>query len=195
MPYTLRGLLDLQARADGASFSVTELFHRSGTYRLSYAALDAGGWINRHEVLVSLDRFESPRQEEWPVTMDRESVEQAPRWEHAPSEASALPPIVVGPFGSTFSPLLLDAQLREMAEGAEAPTRVPGDDKGRIREMDRASLWLGREAFGPDGRLGTIKDIRVSDDLTMFEAILDDGTELPLKRLRLVDEQGHAVFD
>ena len=112
MSHSLKSLLHRDARADGASFPITELFYEPESRRLRYAALDVGGWFERREVLVALDRFGMPAEDGWPVAMDRGEIEQAPDWTDAPSAPSSLPPLVVGPFGSTFSPLLFAAQLR-----------------------------------------------------------------------------------
>ncbi len=196
----LKRLLDLQAASGEDRFPIRTLFHRTETLRLSYAAVDIGGWLERREVLVSLDRFGAPEDGIWPVSLGREELEAAPAIEAGDGGwGDALPPLVVGPFGYTFSPLLMAAGMeagaaRQMPDRAEPPADLLSRSQGRLHDMERSTDWLGREAFGPDGAMGPIADMVVTD-MVLTAAVLEDGTELPLARLRHLAEQGHAVFD
>ncbi len=199
----LKRLLELQAASGEDRFPIRTLFHRTETLRLSYAAVDIGGWLDRREVLVSLDRFGTPEDGIWPVSLGREELEAAPAIEAGDGGwGEALPPLVVGPFGYTFSPLMIAAGMEVGAERTtpdrpereEPPADVLGSSQGRLHDMERSTDWLGREAFGPGGAMGPIADMVVTD-MVLTAAVLEDGTEMPLDRLRHLAEQGHAVFD
>ncbi|PZX18897.1 hypothetical protein LX81_00590 [Palleronia aestuarii] len=195
MSNSLKALLGATAHTEEGDFPIIELFYRPEDRRLRYAAIDIGGWLDHREVLVSLDRFGALDGESWPVHLDREGLEAAPRWLDAPSEPSILPPIVVGPFGSTFSPLLMEAQLLESAEESQPQETSALDGRSRILDMDRASPWIGTDAFDDTGRLGEIADVMLSDELVFISVLLDDERELSLDRLRRRADQGHLLFD
>lgn len=201
MQTTLRTLLDLRARTEEDRFPVRALFHRAGTRELAYAAIDVGGWLDRREVLVDIERFGTPEDGEWPVTLGRSDLDDAPVLEDGDSGAlDALPPLVVGPFGYTFSPLMMAASV-EASAAAAPPGEPDGEGRppethahGRLTGIERSNDWLGREAFGPDGEMGRIEDV-VVEDRRLTAVVLADETRIPLDRLRRLAEQGHAVFD
>lgn len=204
MQTTLRTLLDLKARAEEDRFPIRALFNRSGSRDLAYVAVDVGGWLDRREVMVEIDRFGPPEEGEWPVSLSRAELEEAPILEDEESSPlEALPPLVVGPFGYTFSPLMMAAGMEASAErmrtgdpGAEGAEGAPPVTRahGRLSGIERSTDWLGRAAFGPDGEMGPVEDMAIQDGV-LTAAILRDGTRIPLGRLRHIAEQGHAIFD
>ncbi len=201
MQTTLRTLLDLDARAGEDRFPVRELFHRAGTRELAYVAVDVGGWLDRREVLVGVDRFGPPDDADWPVSMNREELEDAPVLESDEGGSlDLLPPLIVGPLGYTFSPLMMAAGMNVSA-GRRLPDEPGGDGAplvtrahDRLSGVERSGDWIGREAFGPGGALGPIGDVAVEDGI-LTAAILEDGTRLSFDRLRRLADQGHAIFD
>ncbi len=197
----LTEFLALDAQSGDDRFPIRAIFNRKDTMAFSHAAVDIGGWLDRREVLVSIDRFGPPDKDGWPVSLTRDELESAPAFVEAGGWTEALPPIVVGPFGYTFSPLMMAAGLDKAAESSALPhdpegrpTDLLSESAGHLRDVERSSNWIGRDAFGPNGSMGQIADMVVSD-LTLTAAILEDGTELALSRLRHMAEQGHAVFD
>ncbi len=201
MQTTIRTLLDLKACTEDDRFPVRALFHRAGTRELAYVAIDVGGWLDRREVLVEIERFGRPDDGEWPVALGRTDLEDAPVLEDGDSGTiDALPPLVVGPFGYTFSPLMMAASVEATAapepsgdpetEGRPPETRA----HGRLAGIERSTDWLGRAAFGPEGELGPVEDVVVEDGV-LTAVILADETRIPLDRLRRLADQGHAVFD
>lgn len=199
----LTELMNAKVLAAGTELPVVELFYEPETRRLRYAAVDAGGWFERSEVLVSIENFGALDADgHWPLGLTREEVEAAPHWHDQSAElrAADLPPLVVGPFGSTFSPMLMRAQMRDIADEAVGPADDPTealmtDGSGRVFAMERAGEWLGREAYGAGGFLGTVSDLTLDDDLRVHACQLDRGGAVPFDRLKHMAEQGHAVFD
>lgn len=200
MQTRLTTLLGLSALSGDDRFPIRTLFHRKESRELRYAAVDIGGWFDRREVLVELDRFGPPDEDAWPVSLGREELEEAPALgADSAGWGEALPPLVVGPFGYTFSPLMMAAGMEASAERQVGTAgEMPGDaldrSGGHLHDMERSTNWIGRDAFGPEGYLGRVADMVVTDR-ALTAAVLEDGTELPLARLRHMAEQGHAVFD
>lgn len=143
-------------------FPVTDFLFDAGQGAVKYAALDIGGWFDQTQVLIAASRLGEPDtgKREFVVNLASAEVESAPRWEPDgetfPFDMAHLPPLVVGPFGSTYAPMMMAAQMNEAQaadrdEGAELP---PGADR-----LDRFSIWLGTEVFGSDGELGRLGDM------------------------------------
>ena len=127
-------LLRRKADAQGQRFAVSEIFFDAARGALHYVALRTGGFFNREEVLLSIRAFErpEPRRDGWPVALDGEAVAAAPVWTEGtkagrPLSLTFWPPIVVGPFGNTESPLMLWAQA------AEAGGKARGDESASER--------------------------------------------------------------
>lgn len=196
----LTRLLDTEAVSGDDRFPIRALFHEPQSRRLKAAAVDIGGWLDRREVLVSLDRFGPPGDDGWPMSLGRDELEGAPEWEHAGGLGTAMPPLIVGPFGYTFSPMLMAAGMNRSAERSlpdvpeqSGPEPLESED-GRFAGLERSSDWLDRDAFGPDGHMGKVADL-VLDNLTITALVLDTDRSVPLSRLRHMAEQGHFVFD
>lgn len=198
MTYQLTDLLSLTATPRDGHFPVREVFYDPETWRVRYLALGAEGWFDMREMLIGIQYFGTPAEGQWPVEMSREDVEHAPQWNEAPSAATYLPPIVIGPFGYTFSPMMMAAQWYEdQAEQAERE-RAAGnveDSTGRVYRMDQASTWVGREVSGPAGPLGRIADMILDRDWVITDMVLEDGSRIPVDRLRHISERGQAVID
>ncbi len=197
-------LLRRKAESDGQTFPVTEIFFHEGTGRVRYVALGTGGWLTREEVLLRIDRFGRPEAggSHWPVTLSAEHIEEAPTWHGGDASGPPIhledwPPIVVGPFGGTTSPLMIWAELAE-AEHEEHREGPPGNS--RVSRLERATRRLGGEVFGSDGLLGTLSDLVVDRDhmtLTHF-VVRNAGREhgVPYARLRhLAHDARHTVLN
>ena len=198
MSYKLNDLLSLTATPRDGRFPVREIFYDPETWRVRYVALGTEGWFDMREMLIGIRYFGLPGDGQWPVEMSRDDVEHAPQWNEAPSSATYLPPIVIGPFGYTFSPMMMAAQWYEDRAEQAARDQVQGtveDSTGRIFRMDQASAWIKREVRGPAGPVGRVSDMILDPDLVMTDMEMEDGSRIPLGRLRHVSEQGEAVID
>ena len=196
----LTRLLDTEAVSGDDRFPIRALFHEPQTRHLKAAAVDIGGWLDRREVLVSLDRFGPPSEDGWPISLGRDELQDAPEWERTHGLAMAMPPLIVGPFGYTFSPMLMAAGMNESAERSlpdmpeqSGPDLIESED-GRFAGLERTSDWLDRDAFGPDGHMGKVRDL-VLENLTITALVLDSDRSVPLSRLRHMAREGYFVFD
>ena len=200
MTERLTRLLDLRAQSGEDRFPIRALFHDETSRKLQAAAVDIGGWLDRREVLVKLDRFGAPGEDDWPISISPDELKDAPEWEHAESASMGMPPLIIGPFGYTFSPMLMAAGMsasadRSMPDAPEAqdPAVVESKD-GRFAGLVRSTDWLHRDAFGPDGHMGKVEDLEIEDN-TITALVLDEGSSVPLGRLRHIADQGHFIFD
>ncbi|RVV98169.1 PRC-barrel domain containing protein [Mesobaculum littorinae] len=201
MTYRLTRLLNLTVAAGDDRYPVRTLLCDPAGWRLRHAALDIGGWWNRHDVVVSLSRLGRIDAAEglWHAPeLTRDEIEAAARWsgEGAPLEGLSLwPPLIVGPFGGTYAPLLMQSLWNE--EMADVPESEAEPPSHRTDARD----WIGRDAFGDDGLLGRIEDVEVTEDTYRFVAVviggegMETGRTVPLTALRYLADQGHAVFD
>ena len=200
MTHRLTKLLSLQAVAGEDRFPVRALFHHVDTRKLAFVALDVGGWFDRREVLVSIDRFGPTTDDSWPLDMTADEISDAPEWRGDREPGWTWPPLIIGPLGYTFSPMMMAAGMsvsadRQMHGGPDEATDIVSDSGGRLHDMERSGDWIGKEAFGRDGLLGRVEDVIFDAENTLIATILDDGTELPMARLRNAPEQGHLVYD
>ena len=197
-------LADRKVRAD-------EVFFDPKDRRLRYLAVDIGGWFDVTEVIVSADLLVPPAEgrDHWSLRLDAAALEAAPRWGEsgmaAPVDLTGWPPIIVGPFGGTYAPMLLYEQM--VAAGQEtARPEPPEAESGEalVWRLERATEWLGRLAFGTDGELGRVEDILFDDEtLTLARLVLGSGGlfshhagEVPVSAVRHMARQGtHLVLD
>ena len=202
MDHTVKDMFDRPVVTDEGRARIRELFYEPETWRLRYAIVDMGGMFSTDEVLVSTDRFDVLTDEGWPLGMTREELDAAPRLEHEPEATTWLPSLVVGPFGYTFSPLMMVTAMA--GEGRPAAPRTADDDtpddlmrdgSGRVFHLEKVSDLLGRAAFDPSGDLGEIVDLTVEDDMILTEAVCEGGARVALERLRRRAEQGHLLFN
>ena len=201
---SIKDLLGRKAESDGQTFTVTEIFFHEPTGRLRYAALGVGGWMTRDEVLVRADRFDTPEPgaRVWPVTLSAEAIESAPSWHGGQASGPPIhlenwPPIVVGPFGSTISPLMIAAEFAE-TEHEDHPHGASGDRS--VARLERASQRLGGEVFGRDGLLGKLADLTVDPETLEIHhfVVRTDGGEhaVPYANLRhLAHNATHTVLN
>ncbi|SES05902.1 hypothetical protein SAMN04490244_105116 [Tranquillimonas rosea] len=201
MRYTLTDLMSLSAATADEEFSVVEIFHDPETLKIAYVALDIGSWLESHEVLVEIDRFGTPDVDagRWPLSLTHDEVTHAPSWSHEDQAADMpldWPPLVVGPFGGTYSPLLLWVQAHEESQresGESAPDAPAG-----FSRMEQSGSWIGSDCFTDAGELGKLMDLEVEPGpFRLTHALIDhDGTQLrvPFTDLEYAAEQGHFVF-
>jgi len=105
----------------------------------------------------------------------------------------AMPPVLVGPFGTSHSPMLLAAQWLETRASVSEPA-LP-DDAERVRD------WLGCIVFGPSGPLGSISDVHLdAEGLRLRDIDLKTDSSTSHRILfdavrNFVSGEGYAVTD
>jgi len=136
-----------------------------------------------------------------------DALEKAPRWsDYAGAEGIDLtgwPPILVGPFGGTYAPILLYEQM--LAQSESGTPRDTSPENEAVARMQHASHWLGLSAFGRDGELGTVRDLLFESDTRDVRWLLvgESGVfsagperEVPVEAVRYLAQQGsHLVLD
>ena len=211
MLHSLNDLMQSRLRLGDRKVRADEVFFGPKDRKLHYLAVDIGGWFEIDEVLVSADLLVPPDAQRgwWTLTLDETAIEAAPRWSadglREPADLTGWPPIIVGPFGGTYAPMLLYEQMVARGE-ATRDGRAEADDAGDelIFRMDRATEWLGMPAFGRDGELGQVEDILFDDETREIAwlvlgrgGLLNHRTgEVPVSAIRHMARQGtHLVLD
>jgi hypothetical protein len=208
MIHSLTDLMQHRLHVADRKVRVDDAFFDPEARRLRYLAVDIGGWFSVDEVIVSADLLVPPGdgRDHWSLRLDEDALRAAPRWGAEgfsdPPDLTGWPPIIVGPFGGTYAPMLLYEQMVARDRTGEPPAEGSGD--ALVYRMDRASEWMGLPAYGTDGELGQVEDI-LFDDATMAIAWLKLGSggllsrstgAVPITALRHMAQQGtHLVFD
>lgn len=221
MLHTLSDILRFKALSGDTKLPVTELFFDPYTHAVRYVALDVGGWFDKSEVVVAARHFGDPDSEErtWPVDVDYEAIESAPRWhdeheDHGFFSIENWPPLIVGPFGSTFSPLLLNAQAQDdarhqagyedddslpppaMQAEAMAARALSGEKtaKRQVRGLKRATRWRGLDVYGEDGEMGELVDLIFSPhERKLTHLVIGDAPGVPGRHAVPVEKIRHLA--
>lgn len=210
MLHSLNDLMQSRLHVAERKIRADEVFFEPGNRRLRYLALDIGGWFEIDEVIVSADLLVPPNAQHdyWSLTLDEAALEAAPRWgEHGlqePADLTGWPPIIVGPFGGTYAPMLLYEQMVARSPQSAGSMTREGRGDVMVYRMDRATEWLGISAFGTDGELGRVEDMLFDDQsLEIDRLVLGRGGvfshrtgEVPASAVRHMARQGtHLVLD
>ena len=117
MIHSLTELMQDRLHVADRKVRVDDVFLDPKARRLRYLAVDIGGWFAVDEVIVSADLLVPPAEgrEHWSLRLDEAALTSAPRWGTEglgdPPDLTAWPPIIVGPFGGTYAPMLLYEQM------------------------------------------------------------------------------------
>lgn len=208
MLHSFNSVLDHRVETDGGKAKLREAFFDPAGGAIRYVAVDVGGWLDTTEIIVEADRLAPPRDEghPWTLRLSEAELAEAPRWHegmaHDQVDLTHWPPILIGPFGSTYSPLMLYEQMLYEERGKEAETPEPSDGDALVRPLQEVHEWLGLPAFGPEGEIGKVSDLlfdprrRRIMSFVIEPASGDDAVQLPLSALRHRPRQGtHLVFD
>jgi hypothetical protein len=210
MLQSLADLMDRRLRVAERNVRAVEVFFDPKERRLRYLAVDIGGWFDVEEVLVSAELLVPPDdgRDHWSLRLDADALAAAPRWGErvtaAPADLTGWPPVIVGPFGGTYAPMLLYEQM--MAAESAVPSSPPetGPGEALVHRLERATEWLGAPAFGTDGELGRVDDILFDiATLKLARLVLGSGGllshragEVPIAAVRHMARQGtHLVLD
>ncbi|MEO1550421.1 MAG: hypothetical protein AAFR93_08315 [Pseudomonadota bacterium] len=169
-----------------------------------YVAVDVGTWFTRDTALVAAANVDFSNNS---LTYDlrKEHVEHAPRWGGDDPTwfeqfgLSSLPPIIVGPFGNTVSPLMLAAAVQPPHPQEDRPIAPVA----QIDSLTSLGDVIGAEAFGTDGPLGHVRDLEIREDGNIAGFVLEHQLRdvpalflIPQERFsHRGEEHGHLVFD
>lgn len=138
------------------------------TGRLLYAYFDLGGWLVGQPVVLSADRL-GVDQGDITVTLtdmeleERRNNSEALQDAGGPLDLTAMPPVVVGPFGYSVAPVMGAAMLNSMSV-QERPNRPDLDEKHV--DWHWYSALRGLPVFDSAGPVGALTDILISDGLS-----------------------------
>lgn len=211
MTFSLNDLIGSTVEAGDRRCTLREAFFHMDDGKLRYVALDIGGWLNVDEVLVQAGYLLPPETEgaAWRVALDEDALEQAPGWNddnrQDMADMTSWPPVIVGPFGNAFSPMLVHEQMRDIERGGtdDAADRRKAD--GLVMRLQRAGTWIGLPVFGPQGEIGKILDLLVDTETLEIRSLLVGESGLfsttaegrvPFEAIRHMADQGtHLVVD
>lgn len=194
-PFTTVKNATLSAKA--GDFNIADLMFDPVDHSVNYAVLDGGGWVMNTDVLLHADRLKGfePTDKNWPAQMSEGDLADAPRiGGDNVVDLSALPPVIVGPFGMTYSPILMAAQLLGY------PVTKDRITKHAEERLERMSEWMGAVVFNAEGPIARIVNMHIdTETMRVVEVKLAMGTEmhvLPITALRnFVTGDGYAVCD
>lgn len=200
---TMTELLERAASTGEHRFPVTEVFFHERTGQLRYVALHTADAFEHADTLVSISRFSPVGEGDWNVWLSEDDIRAAPGWNssegrphHVPVALESWPPILVGPFGMTTSPLMFYASLLDARDAIGAPEPPERRPDPRVRRLERATQRLGGEVFGADGPLGTLDDMLVAPVGFAITDFVVDGRRVPYARLRHMSDEGrHTVLN
>ncbi len=189
-----------KAIIDHEEFAIDEMLFSWADRRLKYIAVQTGNWFHDDIVLIAAS-LAAPIDANGKIRMlvtkaelsdlPRSSADDSLAWPH-------LPPIVIGPFGSTQAPPLLLAQIASMA-GAE-PSADKTENVVDTGPLERMKDWIGKTVFGDAGVLGTLSDVVLdTSDNSLSHLVIDAEGEsyaLPITALRHPAKQGtHLIIE
>ncbi|MEJ6391811.1 PRC-barrel domain-containing protein [Gymnodinialimonas sp. 2305UL16-5] len=186
-------LTEFSLHSNAGQFRVTDLVFDPADGAARMVLFDDGKWLFNDEMAVGIDRMEAFDAENatWHARIQPGEIREARTVASVPVDITALPPIVIGPFGTTQSPLLLLTQLfGNLAHGAAS---VPS-------QLERVSDWIGAPVFGPTGPIAQIIDLHIDTQARrVTEVTLGLGAQrvrVPFHTLRhFVQSEGYAVTD
>ena len=202
MRHALSDIIGSHVTADGERHAVTEAWIDPVGERLRYVGLDVGGWLSHRTALLSSGLLSWD--DGWHADATREEIEAAELDHERGFDLADLPPLITGPFGNTFSPLLIAAGLQAEAE-EEAPPRPPAadgpalDPEDLTRRLERWSALRGTPVFARDGEIGPLIDLiyddRMWDPVALVVTAVTGREEIEWRHVRRrVASGGHFVL-
>ncbi|MBF9044845.1 hypothetical protein HKCCE4037_15995 [Rhodobacterales bacterium HKCCE4037] len=188
-------LTDLTLHSPAGDFKITDAGFDTKNGDLRYVIVDNGGWFRTSEILVPFERLEALSLEDaiWHARLyetDLEAQENAEEGDPAEVDLRGLPPILTGPFGYTYAPPLLGAQLADLTR--ETHAALP-DGTARLSE------WIDREVYGRDGPIAKITGAELDTQARSIRhmQVSMDGEvfALPFNALRNFVKEGYVVTD
>jgi hypothetical protein len=208
--HSLNDLMQTRLHVADRKVTADEIFFDPGERKIRYLAVDIGGWFEVREVILAADLLDPPgvMGGGWSLRLDEAALDAAPRWHEGMSDETmdltGWPPIIVGPFGGTYAPMLLYEQIVDNTRRDAAAAPEAGSGEEIVYRLERSSEWLGLLAFGRDGELGRIDDMLFdATTLRIERLVLGSGGllshrvgEVPLSALRhMANQRTHVVLD
>ena len=168
-------LARFNADAGDDTLKLHDLFIDPTSWRLTHLTLDTGGWFDSDISLVAASLIDGIDREERRVrlSLSKADLDAAPRLHDVSPSITSMPPLIVGPFGGTFSPLMATAALAAQDEGQDARPAVLGDSQA-MRDLIQLPV------FGSDGELGPLEDLLLDTDTgRASHIVVNTGTILP----------------
>ncbi|MCF6445859.1 PRC-barrel domain-containing protein [Nereida sp. MMG025] len=200
MTVFLSTLPNYTARIETTDFPVQDSVICMPDQRLAYLLIDISPWQDDQLALMSSTHIQSADHAAQHITLgaDLADIAAAPKFtDLAQVFLDKLPPIIVGPFGNTLSPLM-------MAAAISPTTDAPDVDEIDTARHHRFSALRGMDVYGKDGQLGWISDFILSkDDLSIQFLVLSTKSQLrtqrhvvPAQKFRHFAQQAtHVVLD
>ncbi|KAB2542454.1 photosystem reaction center subunit H [Salipiger aestuarii] len=161
MLYSLTDLLTWKLDAEAEGLVLSDLVFDAGSGRLVYVSLSTGRDSEGQALApAALLGAPDPASRSLPMRITEKELSDAPRWTgetyQVDSLVSAMPPLVVGPFGATHAPLALAAFLPS-SDDEDRPTDPRAE--AALDRYDRLGRWLDRPVFGSDAEMGHLADM------------------------------------
>ncbi|MEO0751322.1 MAG: PRC-barrel domain-containing protein [Pseudomonadota bacterium] len=202
MHIRLSKFLRYSAQVEGKDVTIRDVFVSVDDAALRFLLLDIGSWFEPDLALVQIDKVTSLSLVDTKLylAIDKAAFEAAPQFRPESQDfLDRMPPVIIGPFGNTASPLMMAA-----AVASGKPT--PDDDRAKRADahLKRFTDLQGLDAFGKDGQLGTIEDIVISTRgfaithvaINTAKGPSDQQVLVPVQTLRHMARQDtHLVFD
>ena len=177
MLYSLTDLLSWPVQTGDQTGTLSDVLFDPETRHLTHLALHTRGGQDG-SALAAASRLETPDPDNRRLTVaiSEEELEQAPHWRGDMQDLDALltamPPLVVGPFGATHAPLALGGFLGTRADGTETDPRA----EAVIDRHQRFSRWRDRAVFTRDAEIGTLRDMLYDPEANRIDyLVVDDG--------------------
>ncbi|MCA0963335.1 PRC-barrel domain-containing protein [Salipiger bermudensis] len=207
MLFSLTDLLSWPVQTGDQSGTLSDVLFDPETRQLTHLALHTRGALDG-AALANASRLEAPDAENrrLAVAISDEELAAAPHWQGDTRELDALltamPPLVVGPFGATHAPLALGGFLGTRPDGTETDPRA----EAVIDRHQRFSRWRDRAVFTRDAEIGTLRDMLYNAEANRIDyLVVDDGKWIGGKKYALPfsslahrapgNKGGHLVLD
>lgn len=178
MLYSLTDLLSWRASTGETTASLTDLLFDPETRHLTYLALYRAG-EGGSSSLVAASRLAplEPQDRRLHLSITEDELSRAPHWSGGAAELdallTALPPLVIGPFGATHAPLAMSGFFgRE-----DAPENDPRAEAALAR-YQRLGRWLDRPVFCSDAEVGTLVDLLYDAEAGRIDYLVVDNGKL-----------------
>jgi|MDTG01.4.fsa_nt_gb hypothetical protein len=183
MLQSLAKMLTWDARTGDGTAALTDILFDPEARRMTYFALAPDG-PHTQQILAraSLLGALAPGDRAFELHATTDDLAQAPHWEgdHADLDPllTAMPPLVIGPFGATHAPLALASSMFGEDHDKNATEPVDPRTEEVLDRYTRLTRWLGRPVFSRDAELGRMSDLLADPARNSIEYIVVENAGL-----------------